>query len=34
MNSMFVTESEVEEEKKQKQEQWEKIRRPDQPLCT
>lgn len=32
MNSMFVTESEVNEAKIKKQENWDKTRRPDQPL--
>jgi len=28
----FITEKEVEEVKKKRQEEWEKVRRPDQPL--
>ena len=28
----FVTEKEIEEVKKKRQEEWEKVRRPDQPL--
>jgi hypothetical protein len=28
----FVSEAEIEEKKKQRQEEWEKVRRPDQPL--
>ena len=28
----FVTEKQIEEVKKKRQEEWEKVRRPDQPL--
>lgn len=28
----FISEKEVEEAKKKRQEEWEKVRRPDQPL--
>ncbi len=28
----FVTEKEIEEVKKKRQEEWEKVRKPDQPL--
>lgn len=28
----FVSEKEIEEVKKKRQEEWEKVRRPDQPL--
>ena len=32
MLKQFVTEKEIEEVKKKRQEEWEKVRRPDQPL--
>ena len=30
----FVSEDEIEEQKKKRQEEWEKVRKPDQPLGT
>lgn len=32
MSSGFVTESEAAESRKRRQEEWEKVRTPDQPL--
>lgn len=32
MSSGFVTEAEVEEAKRRRQEEWEKVRQPDEPL--
>lgn len=32
MSSGFVTESEITEARKKRQEEWEKVRQPDQPL--
>lgn len=32
MSSGFVTETEIAEARKKRQEEWEKVRQPDQPL--
>lgn len=32
MSSGFVTESEIAEARKKRQEEWEKVRQPDEPL--
>lgn len=32
MSSGFITETELAEIRKKRQEEWEKVRRPDQPL--
>lgn len=32
MSSGFITEAEIEAAKQRRQEEWEKVRKPDQPL--